>query len=171
MASYEVAYIWMMLNEDGPQPFKYRTVPDVGGQAISGINSKYYPDQFAAINAMAPGERGPAVEAFYLAEFWNKWFDQIVSDEVAKRVLDAAVNMGPGTAVRLLQAALNDCGALGLTVDGAWGPHTVGETNQADSVNLVAAFKACRCQHYQDIADNDPSKEQYLAGWLARADK
>lgn len=160
MASFDVAYEWMMDNEDSRR--EYAIVPDVGGQAISGINSHSFPAQFAAIAALPQAERGPAVRNFYMLEFWNHWFDALVSDDISKRVFDASVNMGGGTAVRLLQQA------VGVFVDGAWGPETVAATNASSP---VAAFIAARCQHYRDIVTAKPSDEKYLEEWLARASK
>ena len=56
MASFEVAFNWMMDNEDASRA--YKTVPDTGGMAISGINSAAYPSDFARINAIQQGLRG-----------------------------------------------------------------------------------------------------------------
>ena len=119
MADFQVCYNWMMDNED--QGRQYKTVPDAppGAFAISGINSSAFPTQFAKINALTLDQRGAVVEQFYQDTFWNKWFDQIASDELAERVFDSAVNMGPGTAVKLLQTA------AGCPADGVWGPQTV----------------------------------------------
>ena len=71
MASFDIAFDWMIVNEDAN--LQYASVPDVGGQAISGINSNSFPEQFAAIAAIPQAQRGPAVRQFYLSEFWNAW--------------------------------------------------------------------------------------------------
>jgi lysozyme family protein len=91
-----------------------------------------------------------------------QWFDQIESNEVAKRVYDASVNMGKGTAVKLLQEA------VGCPVDGLWGPKTIAAVN-AEGDALVGAFKQVRSSHYVVIAQNNPEDEKYLDAWLARA--
>ena len=162
MSDFSVCFSWMMDNEDRGR--KYKTVPDAppGAQAISGINSAAFPDDFKKINAIPQAKRGPAVQSFYRENFWNKWFDQIESDEVAKRVFDAAVNMGPGTAVKLLQEA------AGCPVDGLWGPDTLAAVN-AEGDALIDVFKQERSAHYQDIVLNDPEDAPYLGAWLARA--
>ena len=168
MANFQVSYSWMMDNEDAPRA--YSTVPDVGGQAISGINSASYPEEFSTINALPQSERGPAVEQFYQTHFWNQWYAQIASDEVAKRVFDSAVNMGPATAVKLLQEAVDALGGS-LTVDGGWGPMTVIAVNACDAGTLVSEFKAQRCSHYQAIVAKNPASQRYLSAWMARAVK
>lgn len=167
MADWNVCFNWMMDNEDRQR--RYQTVPDPppGAQAISGINSHSYPEAFAQIDALPQSERGSQVEHFYRVTFWNKWFDQLTSDDLAKRVLDAAVNMGPVTAVRILQQA------IGATIDGTWGPDTVAKANADD--NAVPEFQIQRLAHYQQIVQNDPSKAQFLGtadnpgAWWTRA--
>ncbi|HUX43541.1 MAG TPA: glycosyl hydrolase 108 family protein [Terracidiphilus sp.] len=154
MASFNVAFSWMMDNEDAAR--KYATVPDTGGMAISGINSAAYPSDFARINAMPQSLRGPAVADFYQQNFWNQWYAQIESDDVAKRVFDAAVNMGPGTACKLIQEA------AGAVPDGAWGPNTVAAINRCDADTLVTAFKQDRLNHYTAIVSTNPSDAKYL---------
>jgi lysozyme family protein len=170
VASFDSSFDFMMRNEDGPPPFRYKVVPDPGGNAISGVNSKSFPRDYLFISSIPQEQRGPAVEAFYRQQFWSKWLDQLNSDAVAGRVFDASVNMGKGTAVRLLQQAVAECGHV-VSVDGGWGPNTVAAANACDEACLTAAFKAERVQHYQDIADNDPEKVVYLKGWLTRAEK
>lgn len=165
MSDFQTCFDWMMQNEDGPgPPYRYKQVPDPGGFAVSGINSASYPEQANAIAAMPQAERGPAVQAFYEAEFWNQWYEKLLDDELVKRVFDAAVNMGPVTAVKLLQKA------SGCPVDGHWGPLTVNAANNAGA-ELVEAFKEVRGDHYRDIVAANPQDAIYLQAWLARAEK
>jgi lysozyme family protein len=172
VADFLISYEWMLNNEDAAH--SYAVVPDAppGAHAISGINSSSFPSQFEAIQAIPQNQRGPAVQNFYQTQFWSKWFQQLTSDEVAKRVFDASVNMGGGTAVHLLQQAVNDSSpATVLNEDGLWGPKTVGAVNACDPVTLVAAFKSARAFHYECIVKANPQDEKYLAGWIARAEK
>lgn len=156
-----------MVNEDGPPPYRYKQVEDYppGSSAISGVNSHVYPVQFARIALIPQSQRGPFIQNFYQIEFWNKWFAEIVSDEVAKRVFDEAVNAGPMTAVKILQIALK------IEDDGLWGPVTVAAANAAVESSLVSGFIAARIQHYKDIAAENPAEAKYLPEWIARAQK
>ena len=165
MSDFETDYQFMMQNEDRSQV--HAIVPDAppGAHAISGINSAAYPKQFAAIASLPQAERGPAVEQFYRTEFFGKYQAQL-SDPVAERWLDQAVNGGPVTATRLLQQAVGT-----VPVDGTWGSATVTACNAADQLALVTAFQAARRQHYLDIVAKHPEDAQYLPGWLARAAK
>ena len=171
MAGWNVCYDFMMDNEDAARA--YATVQDCGGQAISGIDSASFPLQFDKIAAIEPpSERAAEVESFYKAAFWNPYLAQVADDEVAKRVLDASVNMGEGTAVKLLQQAVNSFHVGNpLTVDGGWGPNTLTAVNAVNPATLVAAFKNARCEHYEAIVAANPAKAQYLPAWLARAAK
>ena len=172
MADFDVAFNWMIDNEDVARA--YKTVPDCGGFAIAGVNSAAWPAQFAAIDSAPYKEdRAGMVEAFYREHFWNKWYEQLKSDEVAKRVFDMAVNGGAGTAVKLLQRAVNWVGDPGLPMlseDGQWGPHTVAQVNACGDA-LVGAFSNQRIAHYRAIVAANPDKAKYLAGWIARAKK
>jgi hypothetical protein len=173
MADFTTAFQWAMRFED-PEMACVQ-VPDAAPAgcpppcyAISGINSGAWPQQFASIVALPEGSRVPAVEAFYKAQFWNLWFDQLASDDLAKRVFDFSVNGGSGTAVRTLQQAVNILGG-NLTVDGGWGPMTLAAANAANQAALVAAFVATRVAHYQAIVAANPTDAAYLKGWLSRA--
>jgi lysozyme family protein len=168
VANWKTCYDFMMQNEDSRR--EHAIEPDAGGQAISGINSAAFPLQFAKIAALPQAERGPEVEAFYSAAFWNRWFDQTASDEVAKRVFDADVNMGSVPAVRCLQMALGACGVV-VTPDGHLGPVSVTAVNAAPQDQLVAAFQKARQDHYRAIVAAHPEKAVYLDAWLARAGK
>jgi lysozyme family protein len=162
MSDFATSLAWVLNFEDPMH--QYATVPDAppGAFAIAGVNSAAWPKDFATINALVPEWRAGAVAQFYREEFWNQWLEQIISDDVAKRVFDASVNMGSRVAVRLLQQS------AGCAVDGEWGPITV-ETVNASPVMLVDNFIVNRCQHYRDIVAKNPADQKYLTGWLARA--
>lgn len=171
MASYDLAFEWLMDNEDERR--QYAIVPDdpPGAHAISGINSASFPTDFEAIAAIAQSQRGPSIKRFYQLHFWNIWLDQISSDEVAKRVNDAGVNMGGETAVKLLQIALENAAGISLGVDGVWGPRTLQAVNNCQPDLLSAAFRAARVAHYREIVLKNPAKVKFLKNWEARAGK
>jgi hypothetical protein len=175
VADFLTAFQWMMQWEDSR--LECAVVPDstpAGATppcyAISGINSGSFPLDYEAIAALPQGSRLSAVRQFYQNQFWNNWFDQMISDDVAKRVFDFAVNGGPGTAVKTLQRAVNALGGT-LTVDGGWGPNTLAAANAADQAALQQAFINARVAYYQQIAANNSSEAQYLGVWTARAQK
>jgi lysozyme family protein len=137
----------------------------VGGHAISGINSAVFPGEFEAIAALAQDERAVAVEQFYQRTFWNQCYAALESDEVAKRVFDAAVNQGPRLAVEMLQSA------AGCQVDGCWGPVTVETVNAGNTERIIAAFQQQRVFRYHALVAANPALQPDLEGWLARANR
>lgn len=177
MADWKIVCNWMMDSEDPSRAC--REVPDAcpGGVkgpcfAISGINSAAFPATFADLAALPADGREAAVLLFYRDRFWNRWYEQLRSDDLAKRVFDFAVNAGSGTGVRCLQQAINALAAPGSTKigeDGAWGPATVAAANAADAAALTAAFTEKRVARYEAIVAAGPAKACYLKGWIARA--
>ncbi len=171
MADFQTCYLWMMANEDST--FSYAEAPDAppGAAAISGVNSKSFPAEFAAIAAIPQAERGPTVRAFYQDKFWSPWYARLSTNDVAKRVFDEAVNGGAKTAVRMLQLAVNNVSTQATSVDGVWGPKTVDDSNACNQEELVQTFITVRRAHYRSIAASNPADARYLAAWLERASK
>ncbi len=163
MALFDLAYSFLLPNEDYDPP-RYQVVPDPTksdptAHAISGINSAFWPEQFAAIVSLPTEERPNAIKAFYQTNFWNKWLEQIVSNRIAAMALDASVNQGEGWAVRFLQTA------SASVVDGLWGPNTVAAVNALPPAVVVPAFVEARQARYRTVGG--PSLPQ----WLIRAAK
>jgi hypothetical protein len=179
MADWNTAYNWMMDNEDIARSCAEDSAACPAGvagpcYAISGINSGLWPEEFAAIAALPQAERWQLVQQFYAQHFWNIWYEQLVSNDLCKRVFDFTVNSGSSTSVRCLQQALN--GLTGpdgaqLIDDGGWGDMTVEAANAADPAALVAAFQAQRVAYYLAIAAAKPSLAINLPAWIARAEK
>jgi len=166
MASFDIAFEWLMDSEDPERRFDI--VPDapVGARAIGGINSYSFPTAFERIAALPQAARRVGVYNFYLNYFWNAGqFNRLTSDEVAKRVFDAAVNMGSHTAVKILQRSLQ------LEADGIWGPETTEWANRTSPALLNLAIRANRNAEYDAIVKARPEDAKYLKGWLARCER
>lgn len=136
-----------------------------GAKAVSGCNSYFHPEWFQKITAVPPAQRQPLVQRFYEEEFWNRWYDRLLSDEIGKRVLDESVNAGSGTAVRILQQAVNEATsptAPKIEVDGVWGVQTLSAVNGIVDTYLVIEFKRIRLEHYQDIVSKHPDRAVFL---------
>jgi lysozyme family protein len=98
------------------------------------------------------------VEPMYKARYW----DAVKADDLPRgidyAVFDAAVNMGPGRAARLLQAA------LGVTADGNIGRATIAAATAADHAELLEAFSLGKEAFYQSL----PTFGTFGKGWLNR---
>ena len=102
----------------------------------------------------------------YRRDYWR--YDGIANQDVATKVFDMAVNMGPPAAHRLLQMALNALGQ-GVTVDGVFGPQTLAATNRADPARLLQELRAQAAVRYADIVLGNRAERTFLLGWMRRA--
>lgn len=156
---------------------------DRGGETYCGISRRNWPEWagWGAVDRAVRGSVTPAirnvalaadpdlraaVERFYLDQFWTplragEWRDAALAADV----FDAAVNLGVGTAVRMLQAAL---GFAQSGQDGRVGPDTLAGVNAAPA-GLQARFAALRAVRYGEIVERNPSQSVWLTGWLRRA--
>jgi len=165
MAKFETALAWTLDNWEDPM-HEYKIEPDAppGAFAIAGVNSVENAVSYHLIADAEQDERAPLVANFYRNAFWNQWLQQMNSDDLAKRLFDAGVNMGSVTANRILQKA------SGCPQDGVLGPVTLNVVNRAGDT-IVLAFQNARAAHYKAIVAANPEDAQYLSVWLARAMK
>lgn len=99
-----------------------------------------------------------------------------VSAPVTCELIDTGVNMGPATAARYLQRALNAFDEDGidlLVVDGICGSGTRARVaqflrrHQADGETvLLRALNAQQCVRYMELAERDASQRAFLRGWI-----
>ena len=87
---------------------------------------------------------------------------KIPNPELRAVVLDAAVNHGPATAIRMLQHVLY------LDDDGVIGQVTLAAIPHLDPWKLIAAYTGRRCKMYGGIVANDASQRIFAAGWFNR---
>lgn len=109
----------------------------------------------------------------YRLHFWQPArCDEIVSDLLATKIFDMAVNMGQRQAYRLVQRAVNTVHSRGvLTVDGLVGPATLDALNQAvrtDYLVLVEIRKR-QAEFYEGLIQEKPHLSAFRLGWRRRA--
>jgi len=86
-------------------------------------------------------------------------------------VFDAAVNHGPGQAIRFVQRVCNAAGFGPLAVDGACGPRTslaAAAAERAMGDWLLAALVEERRNFYLALVERRPEQRVFLNGWLNR---
>ena len=98
------------------------------------------------------------VTPLYKARYWDACKCDDLPRGVDYVVFDSAVNMGPGRAAKLLQAA------LGVTADGSIGRATIAAATAADPVKLLEAFSQGKEEFYQSLA----TFATFGKGWLNR---
>ena len=108
-----------------------------------------------------PRERALAI---YRSDYWDAVRGDDLPNELGIRMLDFAVNAGPGRAIRALQRAME------ITDDGLFWPETLDHLRQmADDIPLVEArVRIEQLRHYRDIVRRDPTQGVFLLGWITR---
>ncbi len=125
---------------------------DPGGETNFGISKRAHP----GVNIRELTRDGAI--AIYKADYWDKVGCDDLPPRIAVALFDAAVNQGPGIAVKLLQKA------LGVTADGIVGPLTVAAAERADEGELVVQFLGWRLRRYAFTAN----ASTYMRGWANR---
>jgi lysozyme family protein len=151
---------------------------DKGGETMFGIT---------IATARAVGYSGPMAQmsrdtaiAIYRARYWTQpRFDQVqaIDGDIAEKLLDIGVNMGPATGVKFMQRALNVMNQQGkafpdISVDGGVGVLTIaalkayieqrGNDGRRVLLGMIASQQSVR---YVEIAEANPSQEAFEYGW------
>ena len=115
--------------------------------------------------------RDTAIQIYWVY-YWNAPNIGALPDELQPVVFDAGVNLGPSTAIKMLQVILRAGGFTDVTLDGMIGPVTAKSTCLAEqeygAAVLVNKFCDARAARYRSIVSANPVMEKYLHGWLAR---
>jgi lysozyme family protein len=107
-------------------------------------------------------------QGIYYSDYWDKFhFDYLPSPFNAK-AFDIGINCGPQTSIKILQQALQ-CLGYSVVTDGIIGPNTEAAVKHANESILWETYVAYIENHYEDIVHANPKDQQYLQGWLARA--
>ena len=133
---------------------------DLGGETKYGITKRFYPD--VDIKNLTEEE----AKQIYYDDYWVANKVPSMPDNLKHIFFDMCINQGRGTAVKVLQRAVNSKGG-DLEVDGGLGPKTIEAINK---------YKPCdnrtrcyRLKHYYDLVNKKPEQEKFLFGWFRRA--
>jgi len=133
---------------------------DLGGETNFGIAKRFYPD--VDIKNLTKEQ----AKDIYKRDYWDKNKVDDLSDSLKHIFFDMAVNQGRGTAVKIIQRAINGKGGK-LTVDGGFGPGTKAALKKYNpSVDRVRCY---RVKYYMDLVARKPEQERFLFGWYRRA--
>lgn len=113
--------------------------------------------------------------ALYERDFWKaSGADQVAdhSEDLAAKLFEFSVVVGPVPALMALQRALGDCRSP-VAVDGRFGPATYTAVLRIDRValtgELLQAFRRREAEHFLGILERDRSQLVFAVGWLRRA--
>ena len=136
----------------------------MGGETNFGISKRSYPN--VDIKNLT---REQAIE-IYCRDWWDRYgYGEIEDLNVATKIFDLSVNMGPSPAHKLLQRAVNWVSEANLVEDGVLGSLTLKATNQADPQKVVEALRFMAARRYYELAKARPANRGFLLGWLNRA--
>lgn len=132
-------------------------VTDQGGATRWGISQRAYPDLNPAILTRADAE------ALYLRDYWRPIKGNALPPALAFVLFDAAVNLGPHQAIKILQACLR------VRQDGIMGPETVAAAKVfLPRSEVVALFLELRLRFYESLAQKYTHHLPSLYGWRMR---
>jgi lysozyme family protein len=104
----------------------------------------------------------------YVTHFWDRYHYGFLQEDVAVKVFDMAVNVGPKQAALVTQRALRACG-IEVEEDGIFGKETWRAANAARPDQLVSAIRSELAGFYRMLTKIHPERSRFLAGWLNRA--
>ncbi len=130
-----------------------KVITDSGGLTKYGISQRAYPD----LDIKNLDYSGAC--AIFLHDYWDLVKGGLLLSPLNLYVADAAFNMGPGTALKLLQRAVGS-----VAVDGRWGPRTHAAVMRHNPVYLSRLFNQERLRSYVGMRNFD----KYGAGWYNR---
>jgi len=151
MADFEKAVLYVLSNEGGFSD----DVADRGGATRFGITHAEAAAHGLDVRTLTVEQ----AKQIYRADYWR--FDSIAEQATATKLLDMAVNMGLGTAVKLLQHI------VGVVQDGAMGSATANAANSAP--NLMGKLIEASVRRYAHIVGADHSQAAFIVGWIDRA--
>lgn len=158
--AYEIAFKHILESEGG-----YVNDPmDPGGETKYGICKRQYPKEDIKNLTI---ERAKEI---YHSDYWKPYFYDKVSDALAIKVFDTAINIGPRNAFRILQRAANKFGT-NLEVDGNIGPKSLAAINKLEDKSLLSAYREIQADYYRELVVKNKNLSKFLKGWLNRAAK
>lgn len=135
---------------------------DPGGETKFGISKRAHPNEDIR-NLTIDRAR-----EIYKRDYWDVLGLDDVEGNVAGEIFEQAVNMGPGNAVKNLQAAMNAFGEA-LVVDGAFGPFTrsvLRKWTDRDPEALLLALNGEQYLYYKSLRRE--LRSRFMRGWIKR---
>lgn len=135
---------------------------DRGGVSKFGISKKAYPR--LRIETLTWNEACQ----IYKRDYWNRYhLNHIKFPQIAIKIMDITVNMGPSRTYKIVRSAL---ARQGVTVHSKHlNREAIRAINQAEPISLLADLRAESSAFYRRLAMRDESQSKFLKGWLRRA--
>jgi lysozyme family protein len=131
---------------------------DLGGETNYGITKRFYPD--VDIKNLTREQ----AKDIYKRDYWDKNRVESLPENLWHIFFDMCVNMGRGTAVKILQRAANGKGR-DIDVDGGLGPATIKALKGVETERV----RAYRVKYYADLVTKKPEQDRFYFGWFRRS--
>ena len=100
----------------------------------------------------------------YKKDYWDKNRVESLPENLWHIFFDMCVNMGRGTAVKILQRAAVNKGK-DIEVDGGMGPATLKALDGVETERV----RAYRVKYYADLVTSKPEQDKFYFGWFRRS--
>jgi lysozyme family protein len=172
VADFGLAFEYMMSNEEydplDPRYGKVYTDND-GGLVRFGINSNSLGKDLLTTTYYKDMPNAEAIKECYFlynVRVWNPILgSEIVSQKMASKIFDMAVNSGIEEATRLTQRACR------VHIDGMMGPVTVGALNAMNELYILNEIVFWDLWFVQQVIKNHPKYKSDEKDWNERAKK
>jgi len=146
---------------------------DPGGRTYRGVTQARY-NQYRKEKGLPLRDVAKMTDEEMREIYWKYYWQPVKGDlfdyPLALALFDTGVNMGTGTAIKLLQRAINDLlpPTKWVKVTGTWDEATLNATKSFNPLTL--ALKLCdrREERYRAIVRANPRLSKFLKGWLNR---
>jgi lysozyme family protein len=139
---------------------------DSGGETKFGICKRRYPNLDVKNITLNDAKK------IYHNDYWDGYgYNKIKSTQVASKIFNNTVNMGPKQSHIILQRALYAVECCDVVEDGIFGSRTLEATNKANKKALIAAIRSESAGFYRILVSQKPSQNKFIRGWLKRAYK
>ena len=150
-SAFEIALSFVLAMEGG-----FVDDPDdPGGMTRYGISQRAYPD--LDIRHLTQAQ----ASAIYYQDYWQPCQCDHLPVATACVLFDTAVNMGQGTAIKLLQQSVN------TQVDGVIGQQTIAACFRERCAHYLPDMLSRRAKRYHQIAQ-DEKQSRFFRGWMRR---
>jgi len=133
---------------------------DPGGETNLGVTKKVWEEWVGHVVKTMKDLTPEDVAPMYQAKYWMACYANQLPVGIDYMAFDAAVNMGPGRAVKLLQ----EC--LGCVPDGTIGPRTMQLIDQKKPEDIVDLYSKRKTSFYEGLA----TFATFGKGWLKRVE-
>lgn len=157
---FEEAFQYISKSEGGYINHKY----DAGGETKFGISKKWYP------NLNIKDLTLDQAKIIYYEDYWLRYnLDKLIHRELAIKVFDTMIVIGPRMGTLLLEESVQGMGYQ-IPADGIFDPELIYIANtECNQIDLIDRYQILMEYYFKRIVESNPSQKVFLQGWINRA--